>query len=391
MRYERKRRGIAAAPRVIKWPLDLLSLLGRVPDSEIIKQSQGVLDVNAVRAKRYELGIKLTKVLKKVRGHWKSLPADAEAMLGKVSDHQIAAQLGLSHTTVGHHRKRLGIAPVPSPSSKWTPELLALLGTVPDSEIVERSNGLFEIGVVRRKRYALGILLSKHVPEEQAAEQGQTDGHVDTTILPIGRKRFKWTPAADSLLDTLPNAEVARKLGISLRVVKRRRDGRANRRNAKPPKWTPELISLLGQITDQELADRSSGALGVKGVRKKRYMLGIPVCPVTRQYDKQRKAEAPEVVALMGTISDYELSARTGIDRTVITHTRLRLRIAPAKSAGRPSRTWSEEDDRLFDHFSAVQVARKLGVSEEAARKRRNQLRAESTGSHLAIDLNVSP
>lgn len=63
------------------------------------------------------------------------------ALLGVIPDTEIAKQLGISAITVGRKRRELNI---PSYSwggrkpRKWTKKMIALLGTMPDSEVAKR-------------------------------------------------------------------------------------------------------------------------------------------------------------------------------------------------------------------------------------------------------------
>lgn len=82
---------------------------------------------------------------------------DMDALLGTMPDEAVAARLGISKLTVSQRRARLG---VPSYRSRhrdisWTPEMDALLGTVPDRELAERW-GLARATVTARRR-RLGI------------------------------------------------------------------------------------------------------------------------------------------------------------------------------------------------------------------------------------------
>jgi hypothetical protein len=86
-----------------------------------------------------------------------SLPPDADAHLGKVSDTALGRRYGVSHGCVRDRRRKLGIAPYASKSVESSvPEAaIPLLGTRPDADIVK------EFGVstaaVFRARKNLGI------------------------------------------------------------------------------------------------------------------------------------------------------------------------------------------------------------------------------------------
>jgi hypothetical protein len=104
---------------------------------------------------------------------------------------QMAAEKGLAAYLVPGYQGPL-----------WTPEDVALLGTVPDDEVAQRTGRT--AGAVRQKREELGI------PN------------------PAGNR---WRPEDIALLGTLPDAEVARQLGRAIQSVtqKRIKLGIANR------------------------------------------------------------------------------------------------------------------------------------------------------------------
>jgi hypothetical protein len=70
------------------------------------------------------------------------------ALLGKATDREVAAELGLSVTTVYRKRRLRGIPPAhpqpyqPPRGHLWTQDEIALLGRMADAEAAERSPGL---------------------------------------------------------------------------------------------------------------------------------------------------------------------------------------------------------------------------------------------------------
>lgn len=79
---------------------------------------------------------------------------EAITLLGKISDAQLARNLGIASPSVVIKRQKLGIPPFRPQKLKWTREMLACLGKMSDHELSER----FKIGKtsVQRKRCALG-------------------------------------------------------------------------------------------------------------------------------------------------------------------------------------------------------------------------------------------
>lgn len=77
-----------------------------------------------------------------------------DALLGTMSNPDIAEQLGISVTAVNLRRRKLGI-PIFSRSARWTSEMEAQLGTMSDFKVAEELG--IPVGAVRRRREKLGI------------------------------------------------------------------------------------------------------------------------------------------------------------------------------------------------------------------------------------------
>ncbi len=109
--------------------------------------------------------------------------------LGTVPDSEIAKKYGISRRSVFNKRKELDILPadgVPNrgtPLVNWTPELDALLGTMPDVELAEQ----------------LGV--NRHVVFKRRVK--------------LGLPRYSvWTNTALSMLGTMTDKELAELLGV---------------------------------------------------------------------------------------------------------------------------------------------------------------------------------
>jgi hypothetical protein len=86
------------------------------------------------------------------------------------------------------------------------------------------------------------------------------------------------------------------------------------------PRWTPQELALLGTLPDEEVAARIGKTPGA--VRQKREELGIP--------NPAANSWTAEDIALLGTLSDEEVAARLGRSRTAVTQKRCQLGIANA-------------------------------------------------------------
>lgn len=127
-------------------------------------------------------------------------PRDRPA--GKLPDTQIAERLGIHRRYVMLKRRELGIAnpTVAQNESRWTPEIVKLIGRVPDSEIAARLK--CDPGTVAEYRY-------RHDIELTARQRAP---------------RVKWTPSMLKRLGTKPDQQLATELGLSPQAVTYRRN-----------------------------------------------------------------------------------------------------------------------------------------------------------------------
>jgi len=188
-------------------------------------------------------------------------------LLGTMPDKDVAAKTGRSTSTVAAKRKALGVQPYNKNLSvryEWPDEIIAMLGKAPDAEIAKKIGA--RISTVQAKRVKLGI----------PAYYPRTSG-----------KRGVWTDEIDARLGTVPDIEIAQDLGIHLGSVWARRKklgipacghtGKPRRKRKSSPyswAWPPDRVSLLGTMPDAQLASR----LGIskQAVHQKRTSLGIP-------------------------------------------------------------------------------------------------------------------
>jgi hypothetical protein len=216
--WRRNNLGIPPRNRPHPWTPEEEALLGSKPDAELAEKFGRT--VVAVEARRIELGrpkpdavFKVVKVVAEpvrrpdsaVTTHAKPGAAyctwtpEEDALLGKLTDEEVAGTLGYAVTRVRRRRRLLGL-PSNNPNHRhWTQEEIALLGTRPDREIAPLVNR--SLGNVRYKRLELGI--------------------------PFRNPRYEiWKPGELALLGKFPDEEVARRTGHSLTSVRRARTKR---------------------------------------------------------------------------------------------------------------------------------------------------------------------
>jgi len=159
------------------------------------------------------------------------------ARLGRVPDAELAAVFGCGLQTVWRKRQELGIGGLGHAKFDWTPARLARLGNVFDKELA-RAWGL-ATPTVMRQREARGI-----APFDPVAQWLTPD-----------REAVQGT-APDRALARACDADVAAELGITPAQVGRRRHELGRDAWGPGRRWTAREDRLLGKQTDRAVADR---------------------------------------------------------------------------------------------------------------------------------------
>jgi hypothetical protein len=216
--WRRIKLGIAPKAKPRPWTPGEEALLGSKPDEQLARRFGRT--VQAVEARRIMLGRPkadaVFKVFKaNVSGDHRGKPANTvnvkpgaryctwsveeDALLGKLSDEEVAGRLGYSVTRVRRRRHLLGV-PCWNPTNRpWTKAEIALLGTRPDREVAPLVNR--SLANVRYKRLDLGI--------------------------PFCNPRYEiWKPAELALLGKVSDEEIAHRTGHSLTSVRQARHKR---------------------------------------------------------------------------------------------------------------------------------------------------------------------
>lgn len=235
------------------------------------------------------------------------------ALLGTISDAAVAERMGGKASTVMFKRQELGIkaykAPVSHikgkkrPNFNWTEEALSLIGTMTDAEVAKRL-GLSN-GAVSLKRRSLGI-------------PGRSVKHPAIDI-PDNLRPY---------LGVWSDAAIARKIGVSAGVVSRQRRQNQIKATTDPNFFPDEGIPRLGKVSDSDLAREYKVApQTVNNQRRKR---GIPKF-------KPEPAKLPDSCKdLLGKVSDVELGKRANLSARAISIMRKEAGIPPYdRGAGR--------------------------------------------------------
>ena len=190
-------------------------------------------------------------------------------------------------------------------------------------------------------------------------------------------KRHIWTRKHIGMLGKIPDSAVARKLGLSLTTVIKKRHalGISASRPAKTLNWTRAMISTLGEIPDREFARIND--MNVLSVYKKRLSLGIgSFARKQKHWHYWTKKE----IALLGKMSDGDVALRTGINKASVAWKRGKLGIPPFTTK-RPKKhlaDWTRKEITLLGKMTDAAAAaasrdpcRSAGTSRRASRSRR--------------------
>lgn len=294
----------------------------------------------------------------------------------------------------------------------WTKEEDALLGKLTDREVAEKLNRT--LGAVRDRRKFLGKAAVGHAPQPFRMEREPRDSYARLfatksnqelrAILGWSYKRIhtrrrqlaggkvrkqqpEWTLEEDRLLGTKPDQALARKFGRPVSAVRHRRWKKRIRFYLKP--WRPADDRILGTRTDREVALLLGRSVTNVGWRRKK--LGIPPKAKARPW-------MPEEEAMLGSKPDDELARQFGRTVVAVEARRIQLdrpkpdaafkvvkviasgarRKQPANTVnakpGAAYCTWTAEEDALLGKFSDEEVARKLSYPVTRVRRRRHLL-----------------
>jgi Zn-dependent peptidase ImmA (M78 family) len=191
--------------------------------------------------------------------------------------------------------------------NRWTPEILEKLRNGDNVSQLAK-----ELGVSRQrvhaKRKSLGMAPIKVIEK---------------------RRVEKAMPEIEKNLGVVADYIIARENSIQHHVVKQLRQSRCI--NKAPIKrtskiWTEECISLLGNITDAELAIKMN--IASAHVAQMRNKLGIPVLRADRKKSLRHKWSKKDS-RLVGTMSDRDLALKLGVSVQRVAARRRKLGLAP--------------------------------------------------------------
>jgi hypothetical protein len=186
-------------------------------------------------------------------------------------------------------------------------------------------------------------------------------------------KHHVWTRRHIAMLGTISDAALARKLGVCIGTVfkKRQKLGIPASRPPKSIDWTPAIIASLGRIPDGEVA-RIYG-MNILSVHQKRTSLGI------RCYARKSKTWhywTKKEIALLGKMPDGEVALRTGIHKASVAWKRCKLKIPPFTQK-RPKKLltdWTRKEIAVLGKMTDAAAAATLDLAPSAVRLKRISL-----------------
>jgi hypothetical protein len=320
----------------------VLDQLGKVPDRDIAAAAGTSHYVIAKLRKK--LGI---EALDRV---WNPGP-EIQELFGKITDAEIARMAGVTTTVVRFHRMKLGVAALPAPCFVPSPEQIAQLGTKTDEELaLEWGEKRTAVSRVRKER---GIPMFKRSiwTPEMDAELGTCSDHelsrswgINRAMVSNRRRRLGidafgesfvpefehvWSQQEIKMLGTMPDNQVAKRLGVSTSLVWTKRNSLGIPPFKKEPQprprpgrikaWepSPDLVLLLGKSSDKEIAKMAGVSAEVVFYHRKKH--GIAAAPA------RVCILNPEQIAMLGILPDRELVKLWGFERTTIRNLRLKF------------------------------------------------------------------
>jgi DNA-binding CsgD family transcriptional regulator len=189
------------------------------------------------------------------------------------------------------------------------------------------------------------------------------------------RKRCAWPKELAELLGKIPDARLARRAGVDSGTVaaeRQRREIDPCCPHQSPVEWTEEMIAQLGSASDREVAL----TLGISyyAVGRKRRLLKIPsFYPPPSRLSNPAFPWRPQDVTMLGMMTDRELATRLGISSSTVAKKRHLLGIPPFCPAGRRVR-WNEEMLELLGKVRDSEVARHYGIPKKSVYQKRSRL-----------------
>jgi hypothetical protein len=316
----------------IEWSAQMLDNLGEISDKDFAEYFE--ICVSSVYLKRLLLSIPALNAIDPPAPP--SIPAAVVRLLGIKSDVELAETFDISRWPIRVNRLFRGLAPAPKlprdNQIKWTPEQEAMLGTVSDREIAKMMAVSPMSVKYRRKALNIGPYRILPEPEWNALTLGALGRSEDLALaqmwhcevaavkhkreslnIPVHHGPRRWLASELALLGTLSDPKTGQLIGISATAVRNKRIEMKIKPllSGKPFRWTQKRLALLGTMADERLAYRFKVTSNV--VSKQRIKLNIPIWT-----GHQGAWANPEAVAKLGKMPDPMLAKQLGITASAV-------------------------------------------------------------------------
>ena len=192
-------------------------------------------------------------------------------------------------------------------------------------------------------------------------------------------KRLKWTPKNLALLGTRTDNEVARIMNGSSGRVAAKRLSLGIESHAKSSNswhtWTDKEIAMLGKCHDPEVG-RKIG-VSIACVARKRRQLGIPSLLARKTTSRDRRSLdqwTAKETALLGKMTDKDVGGRLDLALSAVRLKRISLGIPPFRRRVNSPGIWTPEVVARIFNESPAKLAKELGVSRQRVHQKRNEL-----------------
>lgn len=308
--------------RVYMWPPEHIALLGTMTDADVAKIIGG--KTSTVMEKRQSLQIapfkpKVGRLKGKSRPNFDWTDHHIK-LLGTKPDAELARQFGLSNSAVGLKRRSLGISSPKGMNERFVvpPEFIDKLGVWSDAKIARCLNTYGSVISRARRKLGVAAIMKHNILSEEA----------------------------NALLGKSTDTEIARLYGVSVTCVSERRNSLSIARKAQVghrKKLLPqEAIQKLGKVKDTILAKEYKVSIAViyryrQELKIERYIRGKQ-----RKHDATINRRAAYVwndaqISRLGTAPDTELAKIFNFPNYAVRNKRYALGISAFNNKASPS------------------------------------------------------
>jgi len=196
-------------------------------------------------------------------------------------------------------------------------------------------------------------------------------------ITPKFGKRHPWTRKQISMLGKISDAQLARQLDLTVGTVlkKRQKLGLPGTRPCRTIAWTPSMIAMLGKFPDGHIAE--TFRINKLTVYNKRLSLGIKCyARGCRAWHRWTQKE----IAVLGKMSDADAALKLGFNKASVAWKRSKLKIPPFgeryanKRPPKPLNSWTRKEISVLGTMTDAQAAEKLNLAHSTVYKKRVSL-----------------